>query len=83
MSRIKTLVAEDYDATQGHIDPVDYPGEEEAAFEALAKQSMLDNFTTEELQDEVWRRTMEPLNNSLEELKFIVSHFGEDKDMPF
>ena len=56
MSNIKSLISEDYDASEGHLDPFFYPGEEEAAMEALAKESMLDNFTIEELEAELDRR---------------------------
>lgn len=56
------------DATEGHEDPFFYPGEQEAAFEQLAKESMLDNFTTEELEAEVDRR----LTDKFDEMPIMV-----------
>lgn len=46
---------DEVDATEGHIDPFFYPGENDVP-EDVRKEALLDNFTTEELEAEIDRR---------------------------
>lgn len=79
---VKTNNEEGWD--MGHSEPFYYPGELEAQLEKGYKAHELSRFTIEELQDEVWRRTFEPMNTALAKLKATVDKYnGYSPEKPF
>ena len=72
MSRTKEMVSENIGTREMGTDEFGYyPGEAEAELEAFMNtpEAQLAGFTTQQLNDEIYRRLFEPYNKSLRELR--------------
>lgn len=80
MGKVKSLLPDGFSPPTA--EPLYYPGEVEEELRQAFRQHELSHYTTQELYDEINRRTLEPFTEIAERVKAICAKYGVE-EAPF